>query len=106
MDDTININPNEKHIEIIFKQCVCSQMAIKSAAIMFTELCFIDIDIESPETIRVKLRLKPGNKNVLTEIAAEFKNKVLEQQVRCELEKSFGHIREMIVKQAFAPMEQ
>jgi len=52
------------------------------------------------------MRFKSGYSGDLSKISEEFKNRILEQQIRCELEKSFGHIREMIVKQAFAPTER
>ena len=106
MDDIKTINANDKNVEIRLNQDVYPLKTIQSAAIKYADYCFIDIDIKSSDTISIIFRIKPGHSGSLNDIAAEFKNRVLEQQIRCDLESSFGHIREMIVKQAFAPTER
>lgn len=58
-------------------------------------------------TAGIYFQPKPGiemNENDLKEAAFDFCNEVLDQQIRLDLETRYGHIREIIVKQAFAPI--
>jgi len=58
-------------------------------------------------TVGVYLQPKPGNEmneGDLNEAAFDFCNEVLDQQIRLDLESRYGVIREIIVKQAFAPV--
>jgi His-Xaa-Ser system protein HxsD len=36
----------------------------------------------------------------------EFENLLIDQQIRIETEKQFGHIRNLIMKKAFAPVTE
>ena len=38
-------------------------------------------------------------------VAEDFCNEVLDQQVRLDLEKRYGNIRELVIRHAFAPIE-
>jgi His-Xaa-Ser system protein HxsD len=78
--------------------------AILFAAHTFIDRCYVDIDPSSEKCINVSFR--PKNKDIqFDNIALEFCNELLDQQVRLNVEKSYGNIRDLIVKQAFQPVE-
>jgi His-Xaa-Ser system protein HxsD len=78
--------------------------AILSSAHKFIDKCYIDIDPSPEKCIYVSFR--PKNKNLqLDNFAFEFCNELLDEQVRFNIEKSYGNIRNLIVKQAFQPIE-
>jgi len=69
------------------------------------------VEIKSLDSERAGIYLKPkieGSEgalaNVYEEVANNFCNEVIDQQVRLDLEKRYGKIRELIVRQAFAPI--
>lgn len=78
--------------------------AILFAAHIFIDRCYVDIDPSSEKHINISFR--PKNKDIQSDkVALDFCNELLDQQVRLNIEKSYGNIRELIVKQAFQPIE-
>jgi His-Xaa-Ser system protein HxsD len=70
----------------------------------FIDRCYITIEPSTEKCINVLFR--PKNENLqLDNLALEFCNELLDQQVRLNVEKSYGNIRDLIVKQAFWPVE-
>ena len=78
--------------------------AILFAAHKFIDSCYIDIDTTSEKCINVSFHSKDKNP-LLDNLALEFCNELLDQQVRLNVEKSYGNIRDLIVRQAFQPVE-
>jgi len=78
--------------------------AILFAAHKFIDRCYVDINPSSEKCVNVSFR--PKDKNLkLGDFALEFCNELLDQQVRLNIEKNYGNIRDLIVKQAFQPIE-
>ena len=78
--------------------------AILLAAHKFIDRCYITIEPSTEKCINVLFR--PKDKNLqLDDLVLEFCNELLDQQVRINVEKSYGNIRDLIVKQAFQPIE-
>jgi len=85
--------------------------AISAAAQEMTDHYYIEM--KSLDSERVEIYLEPKSKaSAVTEVDVEslesaaknFCNEVLDQQVRLDLEKRYGKIRELIVRQAFSPV--
>ena len=83
--------------------------AVSAAAQKMTGCYYIEM--KSLDSERVVIYLEPKSKALGTsdieplEAAAKvFCNEVLDQQVRLDLEKRYGKIRELIVRQAFSPV--
>jgi His-Xaa-Ser system protein HxsD len=69
------------------------------------------IEIKSLDSERAGIYLEPkvtgsgeALTNIIEEVAKNFCNEVIDQQVRLDLEKRYGKLRELIVRQAFAPI--
>ncbi|MDR0882893.1 MAG: His-Xaa-Ser system protein HxsD [Candidatus Adiutrix sp.] len=81
-----------------------------AAANKFTNKYCVGIKPFDEYSIEVSISPKEiDDKNYVfdkTEIINKFSNEVIEQQARYYLQKQFGKIREMIVEQAFYPLEK
>jgi len=79
--------------------------AIMQAAYKLTDLCTIMIKPHGESEVEVVF--EPQGKTdpaALRRIAARFCNEVLDQQVRLDLDKRYGKLRELIVQHAFSPL--
>ena len=80
--------------------------AIFSSAYKFTDKCTIKIDPIDDYTVGVYFKFKNENDDINLQKTAElFCNEVIDQQLRLDIEKKYGNIRELIVKQAFSPIK-
>lgn len=80
--------------------------AIMAAAYKLTEDCTILVKPIGEDAFGVVFESKGEQKqSELETIAKNFCNEVLDQQIRLNLEKSSGTIRELIVRHAFFPIK-
>lgn len=79
--------------------------AIRAAAYKFTDRCAILVRPADNWEIEVVCEPMPGVDCDLEMITKEFCNEVLDQQVRLDLERRYGRVRELIVQQAFEPVK-
>ncbi|MDR3093617.1 MAG: His-Xaa-Ser system protein HxsD [Bacteroidales bacterium] len=89
---TVNVDLN------IYKQEV-----ITSAIHKFTDKCFVSQN-KADNVIQVAFSVKSEQSVSLELLVKEFENELIDQQVRYDTEQKFGHIRNLIVQQAFAPI--
>ena len=81
------------------------KLAVFAAAYKFTDRCTVLVEPVSQHTVGVYFKKKSdSNDGKLMEIAEQFCNEVLDQQLRLDLEKQYGNIRELIVEHAFSPI--
>jgi len=80
--------------------------AVTAAAYKFTHKCIILIEPLEEGYVGVFFQPKSNeNPDTIPDLVNEFCNEVLDQQVRLDLEKRYGNLRDMIVKHAFLPFE-
>lgn len=79
--------------------------AIVSTLYKFSHLFYIHqlLDLEVPNRIKVYFESRQGN-SITEDIPKKFCNELIDQQLRCNINKKFGHIRDMIVQEAFRPV--
>lgn len=75
--------------------------AIKKAAYRFGGRCFTSIELPEASTARVTLTPR-GGPELLEQLAGEFRNEVLDQELREVVAKETEAIRNLIVVQAFS----
>lgn len=81
--------------------------AVFFAAHKLTDRFVVLIEPFDNLTVSVSIQPKPGinmAEDDLKDAIFNFCNEAVDQQVRLDLEKRYGNIRELIVKQAFAPL--
>lgn len=84
-----------------------SKDVITAAVYKFSHLFYIhqQIDENNPNLVIVIFESKDDN--VLTEdIPKQFCNELIYQQLRHNVNEQFGHIRDMIVEEAFKPVSR
>lgn len=79
--------------------------AILKAAYKFTDKCYIHNENISDGVIGVYFKLKNDIDTSLEQIANEFCNELIDQQIRLNIENEYGKIRDEIVRKAFSPLE-
>jgi His-Xaa-Ser system protein HxsD len=77
------------------------EKAVSRAAYKFTDRCYLFLSRSEPGWMKVTLGTKDEKQN-LASLLGEFCNELLDQQIREDLAKEAGPIRDLIVAQAFA----
>lgn len=77
--------------------------AVINASYKYTDKCFLIIEPQG-DHINIIFEAKDDTIN-LKEIALDFANEILDQQVRINCGREFKIVREEIVKKAFKPIE-
>ena len=87
------------------KKAFYEQEAVMQASYKFTNACFIKIDAVEEGYVGIWFKAKP-QVNIDPELLlCEYCNEVLDQQVRLDLEKQYGKLRDTIYQFAFAPIK-
>jgi His-Xaa-Ser system protein HxsD len=80
--------------------------AVMAAAYKFTHKCIILIEPLEEGYVGVWFQAKNNESlDMVPDLINDFCNEVLDQQVRLDLEKRYGNLRDTIVKRAFLPIE-
>lgn len=79
--------------------------AVFAAAHKFTDSCVILIEPIEDEYVGIYFQAKENqSQSDLEKISSNFCNEILDQQVRLNLERRYGNLRDIIVQHAFSPI--
>jgi len=79
--------------------------AVMNASYKFTHKCFILIEPLEEGYVGVWFKAKDGqDPETIPDLLNDFCNEVIDQQVRLDLEKRYGGLRDAIVNHAFQPL--
>lgn len=81
-----------------------SRAAIVEASYRFTDRCYVDIVTANKGIVEVHIHPKQDAIN-LDVVAKDFLNELIDQQLRNRIRCETQEIRETIIKEAFAPLE-
>jgi His-Xaa-Ser system protein HxsD len=95
----------EEESVIVLDLAVYSLEAIKNASYDFTDQADVMIEIVSPERVQVRLKSFQYANTANESLVSGFCRNVLDHQVRLDVAKDYKLIREMIVAQAFEPVD-
>ena len=84
---------------------IYDRRAIISTSYKFTDRAYIHINPISENVIGVYFKAKEDSNELLDGIGDRFCNELIDQQLRLDVETSYGNIRDLIVKHAFSPIE-
>ena len=79
--------------------------AVFASAYKFTDKCIIQIEPINNDSVGVYFKMKNEDHLNLKKTAELFCNEAIDQQLRIDIEKKYGNIRELIVRQAFSPIK-
>jgi His-Xaa-Ser system protein HxsD len=90
---------------IIVDLNIYKQEVITATVYKFTDKYFVSQN-KADNTIQVFFSVKPEQEQTVdfNLLEKEFKNELIDQQVRYNTEQKFGHIRNLIVEKAFSPI--
>lgn len=101
----IDITIEHKSASIIIRKEFFEKPAIEAAAYKLTDNFVVGITPEGDMGVAVTIKAKfDSSDSILKEASETFCNEIIDQQVRLDLERRYGNIRNLIVKQAFAPI--
>ena len=104
MKDIVSKVENEKLLVELSKE-MYEKLAVFAAAYKFTDKCIILVEPVGQRSVGVYFKSKSeSNDSELMKIAEQFCNEVLDQQLRLDIEKQYGNIRDLIVEHAFSPI--
>jgi len=95
-----------ENLQISISTKIYNMKAITNTAYGFSGKYYIQIEPLTDETVQVSVKSKEENSPALSNFRDLFFNELLDQQIRLSVEKDFGHIRDMIVKKAFLPINE
>lgn len=82
-----------------------SKEVITAAIYKFSHLFYIHQQTDVNNQILINVIFESKDNNWVTEdIPKQFCNELIDQQIRYNTEAQFGHIRDMIVQEAFKPV--
>jgi len=100
--ETFEVLTDGRSVRLRLDEAVYPLDAIRGAAYLFLDRCFVRLDRPADQQIDVTLKTKeaptPGQFDAL---AGEFGNALLDQAVRVQVAQSTGKIREYIMARAF-----
>lgn len=93
-----------RHLVLATDLAVYSVSAVLKAAYKFTDRWYVFVTraVELPEQLLVVLAPKDGNSRVDDALMGQLSNELVDQRLRETLEGEFGHLRTLVVAQAFA----
>ena len=101
------IKESERGVFLVtLKKLFYEQEAVMQAAYKFTDACFIKIDALDDGYVGIWFKEKPNISIKPDLLLCEFCNEVLDQQVRLDLEKRYGNLRDNIYNFAFSPIKE
>lgn len=83
------------------------EQAVNATCYKFTDRCYIHQQIPEDDSNIILVTIEAKENNVIDEtFAKQFCNELIDQQVRVTTEEKFGHIRDLIVEEAFKPVNK
>ena len=101
----IVIKVEEGKLLVELSKEIYEKQAVLASAYKFTDKCTILIKPTGEHTVGIFFQSKTeGGEDELMNIAEQFCNEALDQQLRLDIEKQYGNIRDLIVEHAFSPI--
>ena len=92
--------------QVSVDQNIYSVDAVTATSYKYTDKFYVHQQTVGEKTINVVLEAKESNASVSSETAKQFCNDLIDQQVRFITNEKFGHIRDLIVEEAFKPVNK
>ena len=90
--------------QVVVDMALYAKEALVAACYKFTGQFFVHQQTEG-NAVKVVFESKDGNL-VSAEVVKQFCNELIDQQVRYNTNQQFGHIRDLIVEEAFKPVSK
>jgi His-Xaa-Ser system protein HxsD len=93
-------------LEVTLSKEIYEKEAVFAAAYALSGVCRNRVEPGQAGYVKVTLELLDSSPDTdMRQIENKFMNELIDQQLRFDLEKRYGSLRRLIVKQAFAPLD-
>ena len=93
-------------IEVYLSKRFFEKEAVFAAAFSITNKYRVKIEPAAENNVKIIIfPIKEGQTTNKAEIVNSLLNKLIDEQLRLDLEKRYGRIRELIIEHAFSPLE-
>lgn len=96
---------NDESITLNLDVSFYNREAILNTAYYFTDQCYISLESYNDKTAKVVFSHKDKENVDLNLVIKDFSNKLIDQQLRHSIAKETDEIKKLIIKEAFAPLE-
>lgn len=104
-DPIVSIDNDKKSVSVDLNKEIYHRDAVLKASHKFATDFYVKVAPSGEYYVRVTFDSKPENDLELELAAKSFCNEVLDQQIREDLNKVNGHMRQIIYEHAFAPIK-
>ncbi len=80
--------------------------AVTATSYKYTDRFYVHQQMTDDKKLNVVIEAKDSNTPVSSETVKQFCNDLIDQQVRVLVNRDFGHIRDLIVEEAFKPVNK
>jgi His-Xaa-Ser system protein HxsD len=80
--------------------------AVTSASYKYTDRFYIHQETTDGNAVNVLFESKSNESPITIDVAKQYCNELIDQQVRYIVNRDFGHIRDLIVEEAFKPVNK
>ena len=94
----------KENFQVVVDMALYAKEAVVAACYKFTDRFYIHQQTDG-NMVNVMFESKDGN-IISDEIVKQFCNELIDQQVRYNMNQQFGHIRDLIVEEAFKPVNK
>jgi His-Xaa-Ser system protein HxsD len=98
----LSVTTTDNALQIEFDEGLYPKDAIYGAAYIFIDRCYVHLDRPRDGRVGVSLRLKPGSKASLPDVAGEFENELLGQAWRRSIIEENRSLIELVSSRALA----
>jgi len=90
---------------LVVSKEIYEKESVLASAYKFTNRCTILIEPIEHSTVGIYFKPKHDiTEKELNAVAEEFCNELIDQQLRLEINKNYGNLRDVIVRHAFSPI--
>lgn len=94
----------KKSFQVSVDLNIYSVDAVTSTSYKYTDKFYVHQQTADEKTLNVIFEAKNSSTPVSAETVKQFCNDLIDQQVRVLVNRDFGHIRDLIVEEAFKPV--
>lgn len=101
------VKVSDNKFKVAVDATIYAKEAIVAACYKFTDTFYVfqNIDTVNDKNVEVIAETKDGH-SIQEDVVKRFCNELIDQQVRYDMNQQFGHIRDLIVEEAFKPVNK
>ena len=96
---------NDRRGKVILSKYFFAELPVLSAISKFTNQYYVGVVPVNANEFEVTIQAKQIDSKPDKDVLKKFCNELVDEQIRYDLDKQFGRLREIIVEEAFSPIK-